>query len=1523
MLISACHCLLFGILLLCRNLSIYGQSTNPKSIAVLEELYDSLGGQNWNWTEIPHLETNHNPGVPWNFTKSTTGVYLHDPCVPASAGLICYCHFEDNTACAIIGILLGGNSPRGTIPSSLFSIPYLEAFFVQSTNIYGSIPTEIGNATYLEYWFTFGTSMGGTIPNEIGNCKYLSDLHLGSGNSSYYGTIPESLGYLTSLGLLAIGSGHTGTFPESFCNATSLAEIYCANSLLTGTIPDCLGLHKNLYIVQFTNSLMTGTIPASLGQCKQLAMLDLHNSSFSGTLPAELANNTFKLQKIDLSYNSFHGNLPSEWGKMSSLVELGLGGNDLSGTLPSEWKNWKHMQSISIPENYLTGSLPSEWVALNRTLLQLNIWDNSMNFDLDSASWLTSMIALRSIDFGNNPLKPGKIPSWPRKMGSLTYLNLDNTSRIGTLIPEIFDIPQLLVLKLGDNALTGTIPSAIGKLTNLKQLVLSYNNFTGAFPKEIGALPLQLLLAQSNQLTDKQALQTLSNISTLTTLDLSKNAISGTIPGDIFSKLRKIAVFAIGSNCFTGSLPDNICNAVNLDTLALTGMTSGDACRDRIWEKTLLSSIFDGYLAKSLSGTLPQCIFQLPELKTLHIGGLGLSGTISNNITQSLIDLSAPFNALDGTLPPQLATNEKLSIIDLSHNRLTGNLNVFAHSNGKQKINTSINYLSGSIPQKLWRTDSINILQGNVFKCGANSKIPINDPESSSYSCGSDSYQYGLYFYIVGLCGTAVVAFVINSDSKVKSEFRLWLRLARAESELRAEGDHDTKVRSILQFNHHLHNMRWVSLKIALVYLAVLFLYLALSGDSSRLLEHCYLWTTTAAYMTGNTATICLLVTGFMLNCSIIYIMRNEHKHIEEDEISLRYSVVSSVSDAKSAIYIAKPLFRIFLFCTFIISVVIASNVLYLHVLFDGTQKEQLAFRLFFALFKLSWAYVVTPKLFYSEYLLFGLSQAEHMRFITKVFGLKIHFMFGMNILSLFFIPIIVQMCIDSACFYNMFIEGAKISIEFEYESCSLYFSGQCKGKKSYHADEWFLGAINFDSYHKSIIDLHPSFVYNYTCSAAIINAYTPLYAAVFTFQILIGLIGILEMRHDVYRDASDAMNAESFDDVTTNGSNSSSSSSSSSNNSNSNGTGNDSTSISASADSGSGNNVQIDNHDQQGLAYRLITMIIPIKQLYYPCHVRRDAYNKTNQNKNMPAGGAFPTDVKRCLEMGIEGQMGEVLMLLCFGVLSPLLGLIIATRISLGCYVSELVLGRFLVKELSVIEYYKTTIEKSASAKFRCLARRSVDDDLFLSDNALKIIMSEAAEAKEPWGAVAALNDLEAQCSKIPRSVFEMTGNVFLAVLSIVLAFIVNDLYNGQAGEQAYGSYPSILMCSFPVIVFFAMCIWSRSTSKVAAAAKELGINGTYDEEEGEKEGGGEVYAAKAKGVIEIELPSLRLWDTMRKMQMQEVLNAAKNKNDLAELEAEAEAEAEAGAEPYMDIIPEPCKDIIPKSSGIINRIE
>jgi len=1116
----------------CEHVVVVGQATANRSIAILEEFYNSLDGNHWDWPSIAAgLSDNTAPGVPWNFTKNALGFYLHDPCFPQGAGIRCDCSLNNNKLCVIYGMILGGQSLRGTIPSSILSLDELQAVFVQSEFITGTIPNEIGNAASLQYWYTMGTSMGGTIPNSIGNLQNFVDLHItGPG---YYGTIPAAMGNMKYLESLDIdGCTWSGKFPD-LCNATSLRQIYVSGPV-TGTLPACLGNIKKLELISLANTALTGTIPKEYGQLQDLQDLDLHNSLFTGILPAELVN-CRNLLKIDLSNSSISGQLPKMWGNLRLLEFLDLSFNHLSGTLPSEWKNMSAIKSIDVSANHITGSIPQEWALLRKTLYRVNFWWNSFDFDLESVSWLRNMTGLSSIDFGLNPIQPGKIPSWLGQMAALTYLSLDSTSRTGQILPELFELKNLVELKLGNNSLTGTLPSTIGKSANLQQLVVSYNNLTGDFPKEMGALHLELLLANNNQFTDSQALQTLSNISVLTILDLSVNDISGTIPTDFFRKTPVIEVFAIGSNCFTGSVPDNICVAKKMSTLLLTGMTAGQQCIDKTWENTFLSGVFNGYTPKAtMQGTLPQCIFQMPALQSLHVGGLGLRGTLPINISKSLTVISLPFNAISGTIPLQLATNLNLYHIDLSYNRLTGNLSVFEHSNGNQNLTATVNYLSGPIPQQIAADRSINILEGNVFQCGGDSKLPEHDPTAPSYVCASDSYEIGIYAYITALFVLAVVAWVINTDSKVKEEFRLWLRSARAEVEPRVEGDHGTKIRPIYQFNLHLRNLRWISLKIALMFLGVLIMYLSL--PDSRLLQHSYLWSTTAAYMTGDTATICLLIIGFILNCAIVHIMRNEHKNVEGEEVQLRNSVFTSSASSGHSTYIFKPLLRILIFIVIIIGFVVVGNVMYLRVLFVGTQLEQQVFRPVLALFKLIWAYVVTPKFFYSEYLLFGLPQSEHLQFINKVFGLKIHFMFIMNILTLFCIPIMVQMCTDPACFYNVFMEFPETSVRIKYDSCSIFTTEKkCTDVVGTTNGIWFLTATGYSNTHTSTISVHPPFIYNYSCSSAVINAYVPLYAAIFTFQILVCLLNVLHLRNDIQQDVSGPIIADNLDYIATN----------------------------------------------------------------------------------------------------------------------------------------------------------------------------------------------------------------------------------------------------------------------------------------------------------------------------------------------------------------------------------------------------
>lgn len=52
-------------------------------------------------------------------------------------------------------------------------------------------------------------------------------------------------------------------------------------------------------------------------------------------------------------------------------------------------------------------------------------------------------------------------------------------------------------------------------------------------------------------------------------IDISDNNFGGKIPGEIFKYLPSLISFAAVANCFTGSLPDSICDAKSLEVSEL------------------------------------------------------------------------------------------------------------------------------------------------------------------------------------------------------------------------------------------------------------------------------------------------------------------------------------------------------------------------------------------------------------------------------------------------------------------------------------------------------------------------------------------------------------------------------------------------------------------------------------------------------------------------------------------------------------------------------------------------------------------------------------------------------------------------------------------------------------------------------------------------------------------------------------------------------------------------------------------
>ena len=207
--------------------------------------------------------------------------------------------------------------------------------------------------------------------------------------------------------------------------------------------------------------------------------------------------------------------------------------------------------------------------------------------------------------------------------------------------------------------------------------------------------------------------------------------------------------------------------------------------------ETIFHGYFTGYTAKVyIEGTLPQCIFTLDSLVELYAGGNGILGELPQIISPKLQKISLPYNALNATLPPLLAAGKKLTLLDLSHNRLGGGLQQAFEEEGsigagdELDLRLRVNNLSGDIPESLQSFKKIDILVGNVFDCSySKESLPGNDHSKDGYHCGSNLLNLSMYSFIFILVVALIILAKIMSDVKYSGELKLWVWAAEGKKE--------------------------------------------------------------------------------------------------------------------------------------------------------------------------------------------------------------------------------------------------------------------------------------------------------------------------------------------------------------------------------------------------------------------------------------------------------------------------------------------------------------------------------------------------------------------------------------------------------------------------------------------------------------------------------------------------------------------------------------------------------------------
>lgn len=110
-----------------------------------------------------------------------------------------------------------------------------------------------------------------------------------------------------------------------------------------------------------------------IGRAKNMRRLHVTDNGLTGPIPAEVWTLT-NLRSLYMSFNSFTGELSTDLGKLSNLQEIYLFGNMISGVIPSAAiSQMQSLQEFIMPENLLSGEIPTEFSSLPK-LEQLSLY---------------------------------------------------------------------------------------------------------------------------------------------------------------------------------------------------------------------------------------------------------------------------------------------------------------------------------------------------------------------------------------------------------------------------------------------------------------------------------------------------------------------------------------------------------------------------------------------------------------------------------------------------------------------------------------------------------------------------------------------------------------------------------------------------------------------------------------------------------------------------------------------------------------------------------------------------------------------------------------------------------------------------------------------------------------------------------------------------------------------------------------------------------------------------------------------
>ncbi|GMH23989.1 hypothetical protein Nepgr_025832 [Nepenthes gracilis] len=530
--------------------------------------------------------------------------------------------------------------------------------------------------------------------------EILNNWQVNQNPCSFNGVSCSSSSRVSSLNL----SGHSlssdfSSVSTHLMSLDLLQSLNLASTNLSGPLRPLSRCSSSLEQIDFSQNSLTGSLAdlASFSSCSFLSSLNL-SFNFLDSSKVSTTRFALPLQRLDVSSNRLSGGEIFPWllsGGCAHLTQLSLKGNEVEGNF--SLAGCKSLEHLDISSNNFSSSLPNFRDCSNLQYLDLS--SNKFAGLIEDDAFV-SCAKLRYLNISNNQFS-GPIPSLPTS--NLEYLYLGSNRFEGEIQQTLAEAcGTLLEIDLSLNHLFGTIPAGFASCSSLENFDVSYNNFSGELPVELFSkmVSLKRLLLAFNNFSSRLP-ETLPT--SLVTLDLSSNNISGSIPSGVCENAQtKLKELYLQDNLLTGSIPLSLGNCSQLVSLDFSFNYLTGTIPSNLGSLSKLKDLI--IWMNQLYGEIPQELMYIPSLENLILDYNQLTGTIPSTLINctSLNWISLSSNHLSGPIPSWISGLDKLAILKLGNNSFCGNI---PPELGDCKtllwLDLNSNLLNGTIPPTL------------------------------------------------------------------------------------------------------------------------------------------------------------------------------------------------------------------------------------------------------------------------------------------------------------------------------------------------------------------------------------------------------------------------------------------------------------------------------------------------------------------------------------------------------------------------------------------------------------------------------------------------------------------------------------------------------------------------------------------------------------------------------------------------------------------------------------------------------